>query len=82
MTAADRPVRVLLADDHPVVRHGLGLILEAEPDFTVVARAADGAEAVAAATAGGVDLAVLDIAMPRMSGLQTARQLTRRCPSW
>jgi len=80
MTAADRPVRVLLADDHPVVRHGLGLILEAEPDFTVVARAADGAEAVAAATAGGVDLAVLDIAMPRMSGLQAARQLTRRCP--
>ena len=44
--------------------------------------AADGAEAVAAATAGGVDLAVLDIAMPRMTGLQAARQLTRRCPGW
>ena len=80
MTAAQRPIRVLLADDHPVVRRGLGLILDAEPDFTVVALAADGAEAIAAATAGGVDLAVLDIAMPRMTGLQAARQLARRCP--
>lgn len=80
MIAAQRPIRVLLADDHPVVRHGLGLILDAEPDFTVVALAADGAEAIAAATAGGVDLAVLDIAMPRMTGLQAARQLAQRCP--
>ena len=80
MTAAQRPIRVLLADDHTVVRRGLGLILDAEPDFTVVALAADGAEAIAAATAGGVDLAVLDIAMPRMTGLQAARQLARRCP--
>lgn len=80
MTVTARPIRVLLADDHPVVRRGLGLILDAEPDFTVVAFAADGVEAVAAGMRGLADLAVLDIAMPRMTGLQAARQLARRCP--
>ena len=80
MTVSARPIRVLIADDHPVVRHGLGLILDAEPDFTVVALAADGVEAVAAGVRGVADLAVLDIAMPRMTGLQAARQLARRCP--
>jgi DNA-binding NarL/FixJ family response regulator len=74
------PTRVLLADDHALVRRGLRLILDAEPDLTVVAEAADGAEAVAAAAAGGVDLAVLDIAMPRMTGVQAARQITRSAP--
>ncbi|MFE2266056.1 response regulator [Streptomyces griseosporeus] len=75
-----RPVRVLLADDHTLVRRGVRLILEAEPDLTVVAEAGDGAEAVERARAGDVDLAVLDIAMPRMTGLQAARELTRRLP--
>ncbi|MFF9279607.1 response regulator [Streptomyces griseosporeus] len=74
------PVRVLLADDHTLVRRGVRLILEAEPDLTVVAEAGDGAEAVERARAGDVDLAVLDIAMPRMTGLQAARELTRRLP--
>src|SRR5690606_20076781 len=60
--------RILLADDHALVRRGLRLILDAEPDLTVVAEAADGAEAVAAAREGEVDLAILDIAMPRMTG--------------
>lgn len=81
MSGANPPIRVLLADDHPVVLRGLELILDAEPDFTVVARVADGVEAVAAAMTGEVDLAVLDIAMPRMSGLQATRQLVQRCPN-
>ncbi|WP_420178773.1 response regulator [Paenarthrobacter sp. TA1.8] len=56
------------------------MILDAEPDLTVVAGAADGTEAVTAATAGGVDLAVLDIAMPQMTGIQAARQIARSAP--
>ena len=72
--------RILLADDHTLVRRGLRLILDAEPDLTVVAEAADGAEAVDAASPGDVDLAILDIAMPRMTGLQAAREISRRAP--
>ena len=74
------PARILLADDHALVRRGLRMILDAEPDLTVVAEAADGTEAVAAATAGGVDLAILDIAMPQMTGIQAARQISRSAP--
>lgn len=74
------PTRILLADDHALVRRGLRMILDAEPDLTVVAEAADGTEAVTAATAGGVDLAVLDIAMPQMTGIQAARQIARSAP--
>ena len=72
--------RILLADDHAVVRRGLRLILDAEPDLEVVAEAGDGAHAVAQAIDGGVDLAILDITMPRMTGLQAARELGRRAP--
>ncbi|NUR01586.1 MAG: response regulator transcription factor [Streptomyces sp.] len=74
------PARVLLADDHALVRQGVRLILDGEPDLTVVAEAGNGAEAVELARARGVDLAVLDIAMPRMTGLQAARELSRRLP--
>ena len=72
--------RILLADDHAVVRRGLRLVLDAEPDLEVVAEAGDGAQAVAQAVEGGVDLAILDITMPRMTGLQAARELGRRAP--
>ncbi|MBB4905840.1 response regulator [Actinophytocola algeriensis] len=72
--------RILLADDHALVRRGLRLILDAEPDLTVVAEAADGAEAVALVGEGGIDLAILDIAMPRMTGLQAAREISARAP--
>jgi DNA-binding NarL/FixJ family response regulator len=78
--AAAPPTRVLLADDHTLVRRGVRLILDGEPDLTVVAEAGDGAEAVERARAGDVDLAVLDVAMPRMTGLQAARELSRRLP--
>lgn len=70
--------RILLADDHALVRRGLRLILDSEPDLVVVAEAGDGAEAVELSSAGDVDLAILDIAMPRMTGLQAARELFRR----
>ena len=72
--------RVLLADDHPVVRSGLRELLAGEPDFRVVAEVDDGAQAVERAVADDVDLAILDITMPRMTGLQAARELATRKP--
>jgi DNA-binding NarL/FixJ family response regulator len=72
--------RILLADDHAVVRRGLRLVLEAEPDLHVVAEVGDGAEALSRAGREDVDLAVIDITMPRMTGLQAARELHRRRP--
>jgi DNA-binding NarL/FixJ family response regulator len=72
--------RVLLADDHPVVRHGLRELLSGEPDFRVVAEVDDGAEAVKRALADDVELAILDVTMPRMTGLQAARELASRKP--
>jgi DNA-binding NarL/FixJ family response regulator len=74
-------VRILLADDHALVRRGVRLILDADPGLEVVAEASDGAEAVEAARTTEIDLAVLDIAMPRMTGLQAAREIARRQPS-
>ncbi|CAL9573282.1 Oxygen regulatory protein NreC [Streptomyces sp. enrichment culture] len=73
--------RILLADDHALVRRGVRLILDGEPDLRVVAEAGDGAEAIAMAREQPVDLAVLDVAMPRMTGLQAARELSARYPS-
>jgi DNA-binding NarL/FixJ family response regulator len=72
--------RILLADDHVLVRRGLRLILDAQPDLEVVAEAGDGAEAVKLALDPDVDLAILDISMPRMTGLQATRELQRRRP--
>ena len=79
--AARGPARILLADDHALVRRGVRQILDREPDLTVVAEAGDGAEAVEIARETEVDLVVLDIAMPRMTGLQAARELGRRASS-
>jgi len=72
--------RILLADDHGLVRRGLRLILDAHPDLEVVAEASDGAEAVSMALDEEFDLAILDISMPRMTGLQAARELHQRRP--
>jgi DNA-binding NarL/FixJ family response regulator len=77
-----RPVktRILLADDHALVRKGLRMVLEAQPDLEVIAEASTGAEAIETAAREPVDLAVLDVAMPRMTGLQAAAELTQRLP--
>ena len=72
--------RVLLADDHPVVRNGLRELLNSEPDFCVVGEVDDGAQAVERALADDVDLVILDVTMPRMTGLQAARELASRKP--
>jgi DNA-binding NarL/FixJ family response regulator len=72
--------RVLLADDHVVVRRGLRFVLDAEPDLEVVAEADDGAEAVEKALSEEIDLAVLDVSMPRMTGIQAAGEIARRRP--
>jgi DNA-binding NarL/FixJ family response regulator len=72
--------RILLADDHALVRHGLRLILDREPDLQVVAEAGDGAEAVRLALAEEVDLAVLDVTMPRLTGIQAAREIAQQRP--
>lgn len=74
-------IHILLADDHALVRTGIRRILDAEPDLSVVAEAADGAEAVALARTRQPDLAVLDVSMPTMTGLQAALEITRRAPS-
>jgi DNA-binding NarL/FixJ family response regulator len=74
------PARLLLADDHALVRSGLRMILDAEPDLQVVAEAADGHEALVTLDQIPVDIAILDIAMPRMTGLQAAREISRTHP--
>ncbi len=73
-------IRVLLADDHAMVRHGLRLTLEAEPDFVVAAEAGDGEQAVREALRQPIDLAILDVSMPRLTGIQVARQLAEQRP--
>ncbi|QHE72926.1 response regulator [Rhodococcus sp. WAY2] len=75
-----RGARILLADDHAMVRSGLRMILDAEPDLQVVVEAANGYEAIGALDDTLVDLAILDIAMPRMTGLQAAREINRSHP--
>ena len=72
--------RILLADDHVVVRHGLRLVLDSEPDLEVVAEVSNGAEAVQRVLTGDIHLAILDISMPRMTGLQATREITQRTP--
>jgi DNA-binding NarL/FixJ family response regulator len=78
--SAEAPTRILLADDHALVREGLRMILDAEPDLEVVAEAGDGVEAVELARSFHPELAILDVAMPRMTGVQAVRQLVEVCP--
>jgi DNA-binding NarL/FixJ family response regulator len=73
-------LRVLLADDHAVVRAGLRALIVAEPDLVVVGEAADGEEAVALAVALAPDVLVLDISMPKMHGVAAAERVRAECP--
>ncbi|HEX3330794.1 MAG TPA: response regulator transcription factor [Gaiellales bacterium] len=72
--------RILVADDHPIVRSGLRKVLDAKADMEVVAEAEDGAGAVRLALAEDVHLAILDVSMPRMTGIQAAEELHKREP--
>jgi DNA-binding NarL/FixJ family response regulator len=72
--------RILLADDHAMVRRGLRHVLDAEPDLEVVAEADDGRSAVERAVDDDIDLAILDVAMPRLTGLHAARDLLKLRP--
>ena len=72
--------RILIADDHPIVLRGLRTVLNAQPDFEVVAEATDGEDAVEQALAQDVHLAILDISMRRKTGLQAAREISGRRP--
>jgi DNA-binding NarL/FixJ family response regulator len=72
--------RILIADDHSIVRSGLRKVLEAKPDMEVVAEAEDGAEAVEKALREDVHLVILDVSMPRKTGIQAAAELHKRKP--
>lgn len=73
-------MRLLVADDHGVVRGGLRLLLDRQPDMEVVAEAGDGAEAVTQALAHRPDLCVLDVSMPKLTGLQATREIKAQAP--
>ncbi|HEY2653293.1 MAG TPA: response regulator transcription factor [Solirubrobacteraceae bacterium] len=74
-------MRILVADDHGIVRSGIKLLLERQSDLQVVAEAADGVEAVEQALAVRPDLCILDVGMPRLTGLQAAREIKAQLPT-
>jgi two-component system response regulator NreC len=75
-----KQIRILLADDHTVMRRGLRLLLESQPEFSVVAEAADGRQAVEQAETTQPDVAVIDIAMPNLSGIEAAQRIATALP--
>ncbi len=74
------PIRILIADDHAVLRSGLRLLLDAQPDFAVVGEASTGEETVERAVALQPDVLLLDIAMPDLNGLEAARRIRQQAP--
>jgi len=75
-----RKLRLLLGDDHPLVRHGLRKVLEEQPAWEVVSEVGDGREAVREAIAHKPDVAILDVAMPLLNGIDATQQIVRRAP--
>jgi DNA-binding NarL/FixJ family response regulator len=74
-------VRILLADDHTIVRQGLRKVLEERPEWEVVAEAGDGREAIGLAEQHRPDIAIVDVAMPLLNGIEVTRQITKRVPN-
>jgi two-component system, NarL family, response regulator NreC len=75
-----KPIRILLADDHTVMRRGLRALLERQAELEVVGEAADGAEAVELAASAKPDVVVMDIGMPTLNGIEAARRITEKHP--
>jgi len=73
-------IRILLVDDHPIVRQGLRTLLEGRPGWEVIGEASDGVEAVDQAGALKPDVMVLDVTMPRMNGLEACRLIRQKAP--
>jgi DNA-binding NarL/FixJ family response regulator len=80
MMDVPRPIRILICDDHPVVRSGLRGILESQPDLNVVGEAADGGQAVVFARSLRPDVVVMDLKMPRVDGAAATREIKEECP--
>jgi NarL family two-component system response regulator LiaR len=74
-------IKILIADDHAVVREGTRRILEQEKDLEVVAEAGDGEEAVRQATSWKPDVAIIDVAMPKLDGIEATKQIKSACPA-
>ena len=72
--------RILVADDHPIVRSGLKKVIDPQPDMQIVAEAEDGGEAVKKALSEDIHLAILDVSMPKTTGIQAAEELRKRKP--
>ena len=81
MPESAHPIRIVIADDHPIFRDGLRRLLEADPGLTVVGEAADGVEALKLALKLKPDVLLLDLAMPRQTGLDTLPELAHSCPN-
>lgn len=81
MSERPGPIRILIADDHAIFRDGLRCLLEAEPGLSVVGEAADGSEALKLAVKLKPDILLLDLAMPRQTGLDTLNELASACPN-
>lgn len=77
MTGPDEPVRVVLADDEPLLRRTLAMVIDAEPGLAVVGEAGDGADAIAVARATTPDVVVMDVRMPRLDGIEATRRICR-----
>ena len=81
MSTLDRPIRLLIVDDHPVVRDGLRGVFTGDPDFEVVGEAGDGAEAVAMVERNVTDVVLMDLRMPRMGGVEAIARLREAAPA-
>lgn len=76
-----RKLRILLADDHTIVRDGLAALIAAQPDMDVVAQAGDGQDAVRQTLDWQPDVAIVDVSMPNLNGIQATEQIARVCPA-